>query len=169
MLANIPTHLIAGPLGAGKTSLIRHLLAHKPAHERWAVLINEFGQIGLDQALMTGSYDGVSLSEIPGGCLCCVAGTPFQVGLARLLRQARPDRLLIEPSGLGHPAELLRQLGQAPWAGVLALQPRARHLVQALRLVQQQQAGQRQGRLLALRQRLPGSQGGGVQHQHRWL
>lgn len=123
MLANIPTHLIAGPLGAGKTSLIRHLLAHKPAHERWAVLINEFGQIGLDQALLTGSYDGVSLSEIPGGCLCCVAGAPFQVGLARLLRQARPDRLLIEPSGLGHPAELLRQLGQAPWAGVLALQP----------------------------------------------
>lgn len=121
MLANIPTHLIAGPLGAGKTSLIRHLLAHKPAHERWAVLINEFGQIGLDQALLTGSYDGVSLSEIPGGCLCCVAGAPFQVGLARLLRQARPDRLLIEPSGLGHPAELLRQLGQAPWAGVLAL------------------------------------------------
>lgn len=76
MLANIPTHLIAGPLGAGKTSLIRHLLAHKPAHERWAVLINEFGQIGLDQALLTGSYDGVSLSEIPGGCLCCVAGAP---------------------------------------------------------------------------------------------
>ena len=123
MLTQIPTHVIAGPLGAGKTSLLRHLLAHKPARERWAVLINEFGQIGLDQALLAGSYDGVSLSEIPGGCLCCVAGTPFQVGLARLLRQARPDRLLIEPSGLGHPAELLRQLGQAPWVGVLALQP----------------------------------------------
>jgi G3E family GTPase len=123
MLTHIPTHLIAGPLGAGKTSLIRHLLAHKPAHERWAVLINEFGQIGLDQALLSGAHDGVNLSEIPGGCLCCVAGAPFQVGLARLLRQARPDRLLIEPSGLGHPLELLRQLGQAPWAGVLALQP----------------------------------------------
>ncbi|MDH0896484.1 MULTISPECIES: CobW-like GTP-binding protein [unclassified Pseudomonas] len=123
MLANIPTHLIAGPLGAGKTSLIRHLLAHKPAAERWAVLINEFGQIGLDQALLTGGQDGVAMAEIPGGCLCCVGGAPFQVGLARLLRQARPDRLLIEPSGLGHPAELLRQLGEAPWAGVLAVQP----------------------------------------------
>jgi G3E family GTPase len=120
MLANIPTHLIAGPLGAGKTSLIRHLLAHKPAAERWAVLINEFGQIGLDQALLTSDQDGVSLAEIPGGCLCCVGGAPFQVGLGRLLRQARPDRLLIEPSGLGHPAELLRQLGEAPWRGVLA-------------------------------------------------
>ncbi|WP_137973968.1 GTP-binding protein [Pseudomonas sp. F(2018)] len=123
MLANIPTHLIAGPLGAGKTSLIRHLLAHKPAAERWAVLINEFGQIGLDQALLTSDQDGVSLAEIPGGCLCCVGGAPFLVGLGRLLRQARPDRLLIEPSGLGHPAELLRQLSEAPWRGVLALQP----------------------------------------------
>ena len=52
MLSQIPTHLIAGPLGAGKTTLIRHLLAQKPAGERWAVLINEFGQIGLDAALL---------------------------------------------------------------------------------------------------------------------
>ena len=123
MLSNIPTHLIAGPLGAGKTSLIRHLLAHKPAHERWAVLINEFGQIGLDQALLTTAEDGISLSEVPGGCLCCVNGVPFQIGLARLLRKARPDRLLIEPSGLGHPAQLLKQLAEPPWVGVLALQP----------------------------------------------
>ena len=123
MLTQIPTHLIGGPLGAGKTSLIRHLLAHKPAHERWAVLVNEFGQIGLDAALLETAADGIGIAEIPGGCLCCVAGAPFQVGLARLLRKVRPDRLLIEPSGLGHPAELLRQLGMAPWLGVLALQP----------------------------------------------
>ena len=123
MLSNIPTHLIAGPLGAGKTSLLRHLLAHKPAAERWAVLINEFGLVGLDQALLTTSADGISLSEVAGGCLCCVNGAPFQVGLARLLRQAQPDRLFIEPSGLGHPAELLHQLAEPPWCGVLALQP----------------------------------------------
>lgn len=123
MLSQIPTHLIAGPLGAGKTSLLRHLLAHKPAGERWAVLINEFGQIGLDAALLTSSADGISLSEVPGGCLCCVNGAPFQVGLARLLRQAQPDRLFIEPSGLGHPAQLLAQLAAPPWLGVLALQP----------------------------------------------
>ena len=123
MLSDIPTHLIAGPLGAGKTSLIRHLLAHKPPAERWAVLINEFGQIGLDQALLSTTRDGISLAEVPGGCLCCVNGAPFQIGLARLLRKARPDRLLIEPSGLGHPAALLKQLAEPPWVGVLALQP----------------------------------------------
>ncbi|NWD77069.1 cobalamin biosynthesis protein CobW [Pseudomonas gingeri] len=123
MLQNIPTHVIAGPLGAGKTSLIRQLLAQKPPGERWAVLINEFGQIGLDAALLTQADDGIALGEVAGGCVCCVNGAPFQVGLTRLLRKARPDRLLIEPSGLGHPAQILKQLAEAPWLGVLALQP----------------------------------------------
>ncbi|NWB88906.1 CobW family GTP-binding protein [Pseudomonas gingeri] len=123
MLQNIPTHVIAGPLGAGKTSLIRQLLAQKPEGERWAVLINEFGQIGLDTALLTRGDDGIALGEVAGGCVCCVNGAPFQVGLTRLLRKARPDRLLIEPSGLGHPVQILRQLAEAPWLGVLALQP----------------------------------------------
>ncbi|MCP1442529.1 G3E family GTPase [Pseudomonas sp. GGS8] len=123
MLQNIPTHVIAGPLGAGKTSLIKHLLAQRPAGERWAVLINEFGQIGLDAALLTQDADGIALGEVAGGCLCCVNGAPFQIGLGRLLRKARPHRLFIEPSGLGHPAQLLRQLSEAPWQGVLAVQP----------------------------------------------
>ncbi|SFV04401.1 Zinc-binding GTPase YeiR [Pseudomonas fluorescens] len=123
MLQNIPTHVIAGPLGAGKTSLIKHLLAQRPANERWAVLINEFGQIGLDAALLTQDDDGIALGEVAGGCLCCVNGAPFQVGLGRLLRKAKPDRLFIEPSGLGHPAQLLKQLREAPWQNVLAVQP----------------------------------------------
>lgn len=122
MLKNIPTHLIAGPLGAGKTSLIRNLLAQRPADERWAVLINEFGLIGLDAALLDSDADGVAMGEVAGGCLCCVNGVPFQVGLSRLLRKARPDRLLIEPSGLGHPLQLLAQLGEPPCLGVLAVQ-----------------------------------------------
>lgn len=121
--SQIPTHVIAGPLGAGKTSLIRALLAQKPATKRWAVLINEFGQIGLDAALLTTDDEGIAFAEIAGGCLCCVNGVPFQVGLARLLRKARPDRLLIEPSGLGHPGQLLAQLATAPWQQLLAVQP----------------------------------------------
>ncbi|WP_260958468.1 CobW family GTP-binding protein [Pseudomonas citri] len=123
MLQDIPTHVIAGPLGAGKTSLIKHLLAQRPVNERWAVLINEFGQIGLDAALLTQAADGIALGEVAGGCLCCVNGAPFQIGLGRLLRKARPDRLFIEPSGLGHPVQLLRQLNEAPWLGVLTVQP----------------------------------------------
>ena len=87
------------------------------------MLINEFGQIGLDAALLTRDADGIAMGEVAGGCLCCVNGAPFQIGLGRLLRKARPDRLFIEPSGLGHPAQLLRQLHEAPWLGVLAVQP----------------------------------------------
>lgn len=123
MLQNIPTHVIAGPLGAGKTTLIRHLLAQRPANERWAVLINEFGLVGLDAALLSRDEDGIAIGEVAGGCLCCVNGMPFQVGLGRLLRKSRPDRLFIEPSGLGHPLQLLAQLQKAPWAGVLTIQP----------------------------------------------
>ncbi|WP_065260892.1 CobW family GTP-binding protein [Pseudomonas bananamidigenes] len=123
MLQNIPTHVIAGPLGAGKTSLIRQLMAQRPTGERWAVLINEFGQIGIDAALLTQDADGIALGEVAGGCLCCVNGAPFQIGLGRLLRKAQPDRLFIEPSGLGHPATLLQQLREAPWRDVLAVQP----------------------------------------------
>ncbi len=123
MLQNIPTHVIAGPLGAGKTSLIRHLLACKPTNERWAVLINEFGLVGIDAALLATTDDGIAIGEIAGGCLCCVNGAPFQIGLGRLLRKARPDRLFIEPSGLGHPLQILSQLSEAPWRGVLAVQP----------------------------------------------
>lgn len=123
MLSQIPTYLIAGPLGAGKTSLIRHLLAQKPAQQRWAVLINEFGSVGLDAALLEQGDDDIVLAEVAGGCLCCVNGLPFQVALGRLLRRARPQRLLIEPSGLGHPQQLLEQLRQPPWQGVLTVQP----------------------------------------------
>lgn len=123
MLQHIPTHVICGSLGAGKTSVLRSLLAQRPSHERWAVLINEFGDIGLDSALLGGEQDGVSFTEVAGGCVCCVNGVPFQVALVQLLRKAKPDRLFIEPSGLGHPLQLLEQLRDVPWLDVLAVQP----------------------------------------------
>jgi G3E family GTPase len=123
MFTHIPTHIIGGPLGAGKTTLIQHLLSQKPVGQRWAVLVNEFGQIGLDAALMENRDVDVGIAEVAGGCVCCVNGVPFQVALGRLLRKVRPDRLFIEPSGLGHPLQLMRQLQAHPWTGVLWVQP----------------------------------------------
>ena len=123
MLQHIPTHVISGALGVGKTSVLRSLLTQRPAAERWAILINEFGDIGLDNALLDGDQDGVSFTEVAGGCVCCVNGVPFQVALVQLLRKAKPDRLFIEPSGLGHPLQLLEQLRDVPWLDVLAVQP----------------------------------------------
>ena len=101
-------NLITGFLGSGKTTMLRHLLASKPEQEKWAILVNEFGEIGIDGALLRDS--GAALKEIPGGCMCCVNGLPMQVGLNMLLKQNRPDRLLIEPTGLGHPRQLLEML-----------------------------------------------------------
>lgn len=105
---NIALNIITGFLGAGKTTALQHLLAHKPDTEVWAIVVNEFGKTGLDGKLLQNR--GVPVKEIPGGCLCCVTAQPFTVGLNQLIKQYRPQRILIEPSGLGHPQQLLSQL-----------------------------------------------------------
>lgn len=107
-IANIPTNMVMGFLGAGKTTAILNLLKQKPAGEKWAVLVNEFGQIGIDGAIFS-SQDAI-IREVPGGCLCCAAGVPFQVAVNRLISETIPDRLLIEPTGLGHPTRVLEML-----------------------------------------------------------
>lgn len=112
-------NVITGFLGSGKTTTLRHLLATKPAQERWAVLVNEFGEIGIDGALLADS--GAQLKEIPGGCLCCVNGLPMQIGMNMLLK-TRPDRVLIEPTGLGHPTQILRLLDSDTYRAWMTLQ-----------------------------------------------
>ena len=119
MSTAVITHLIMGFLGTGKTTLLRHLLAHKPKQERWAILVNEFGEVGIDGALL--SAQGAQIKEIPGGCLCCVSGVPFQIGLNTLLQQTKPDRLFIEPSGLGHPSQIINSLTAKHYQHVLQL------------------------------------------------
>ncbi|WP_319782730.1 GTP-binding protein [Oceanisphaera sp. IT1-181] len=119
MSTPVITHLVMGFLGTGKTTLLRHLLANKPEHERWAILVNEFGEVGIDGALLT--EQGAMIKEVPGGCLCCVSGLPFQIGLNALLHKAKPDRLFIEPSGLGHPSQILKTLTNEHYQDVLQL------------------------------------------------
>lgn len=111
-LRRVPTNIITGFLGVGKTTSINHLLVKKPVPERWAVLVNEFGQVGLDKTLLEAesASPGLLIKEVPGGCMCCAAGLPVKVALNQILREVKPDRLLIEPSGLGHPKEILEIL-----------------------------------------------------------
>ena len=101
----VPTTVICGALGVGKTTAIRALFAHRPRAERWAVLVNEFGRVGLDGAILEAG--GVEVREIAGGCICCTSGPMLRIALVRLLREQKPDRLLIEPTGLAHPASIL--------------------------------------------------------------
>ena len=121
----IPTNIITGFLGVGKTSAILHLLKSKPANERWAVLVNEFGEIGVDGSLFQGQHSEdqqVYIREVPGGCMCCTAGLPMQIALNQLLSKAKPHRLLIEPTGLGHPLEILESLTAQYYQDTLSIQ-----------------------------------------------
>ena len=127
----IPTNIITGALGVGKTTVIKQLLKSKPANERWAVLVNEFGEIGIDGALLSAAFtkqmnqladtQTVFLREVPGGCMCCASGLPMQIALNQLLAIAKPHRLLIEPTGLGHPKELIQILGSEYYKDVIKL------------------------------------------------
>jgi G3E family GTPase len=123
-IQSVPTNIITGFLGVGKTSAILQLLQTKPNNERWAVLVNEFGEIGIDGALVQGQQSeqqGVFIREVPGGCMCCAAGLPMQIALNQLLANAKPDRLLIEPTGLGHPKEVLEVLSAEYYEDVLSI------------------------------------------------
>jgi G3E family GTPase len=107
----IPTNLITGFLGVGKTTAVIDLLKRRPAGSRWAVLVNEYGDVSIDGAMIEGETpDGVSVREVGGGCVCCASAPYLPVALHFLLLDAKPERLLIETTGLGHPARLLDTL-----------------------------------------------------------
>ena len=114
---NIPCNLVMGFLGVGKTTAILDLLKQKPQNESWAVLVNEFGKVGIDGAIFTAA--GATVKEISGGCLCCAAALPFQTSINRIIKEAKPDRLLIEPTGLGHPKKVLDMLTNGTFKDVL--------------------------------------------------
>ena len=124
-LSSIPTNIITGFLGVGKTTTIQQLLTQRPQEERWAVLVNEFGEVGIDGNLFSTSKEsssGVTISQVPGGCICCSNGLPLQMALNLLLAKAKPQRLLIELTGLGHPKEVLAVLTGQYYRDVLDVQ-----------------------------------------------
>lgn len=118
----VQTNIITGFLGVGKTTMIQHLLKQKPPNERWAILVNEFGEVGIDGSfLYQKDQTKVFVREVPGGCMCCTSGLPMQIALNQLLMKAKPHRLLIEPTGLGHPKEVMDTLLGEHYKDVLDL------------------------------------------------
>ncbi len=108
----IPATVITGFLGAGKTTLIRHLIANAGGR-RLALIINEFGDLGIDRELLLGC--GVAgcvegdIVELANGCICCTVADEFLPTIARLLEQPRlPDHIIIETSGLALPKPLIK-------------------------------------------------------------
>lgn len=119
IIKDIPTNIVFGFLGVGKTTAILDWMRQKPDGQSWSVLVNEFGAVGIDGALY--EREGISVKEIPGGCMCCAQGVPLQVAVNRLLRETVPDRLLIETSGIGHPLGVMNTLQGDGFRGVLDL------------------------------------------------
>jgi G3E family GTPase len=110
----IPITLFTGFFGVGKTTAIRSLLVRKPKKERWAILVNEFGEVAIDQtALNEVGGNGVIIHEISGGCMCCALNVPMGVAISEILSRVKPDRLIIEPTGIGHLAGILDELRNA--------------------------------------------------------
>ena len=111
-IRKVPTTILTGFFGVGKTTAIKSMLTRKPPHEIWAVLINEFGEVSVDQVAIEKKSisDNVIIQEIPGRCMCCMMNVPMHVGILEILRRIKPDRLLIEPTGIGHPAGILDEL-----------------------------------------------------------
>ncbi|MDO5640333.1 MAG: GTP-binding protein [Neisseria sp.] len=105
-------HLISGFLGTGKTTALKSLMAQKDPAEKWVIIVNEFGEIGIDGAVL--SDNGIPVAEIAGGCLCCVAGPQMSNTVQKMLRDVAPDRLMIEASGLAHAATVIDELKTPP-------------------------------------------------------
>ena len=101
-------NIITGSFGAGKTTAIRWLMSQKPEHELWVVILNEFTDAGIDALSVAESARGsFDVRLVAGGCLCCVGQLEFGKQLREILRTLKPTRLLIEPSGAGHAADIV--------------------------------------------------------------
>jgi G3E family GTPase len=122
MAAELPCHLIAGPLGSGKTTAILDYLRRHEGEERVGVLVNDFGPLGLDGAIVeSGTTADPEIVSLPGGCVCCAGSGGLLDSLMKLAGRDDLDRLLIEPSGLAEPAQVLSLVAQV--AGETRLTP----------------------------------------------
>src|SRR5687767_14746552 len=121
-MPSVPTSalLVTGATGAGKTTYLSRVLATRPHAARWAVLVNDFGEARIDAA-PGGNQSGVYLREV-GGCICCSAQVSLRTGIIALLRQAQPQRLLIEASAAAHPASIVKVLHEPGLAASVVLQ-----------------------------------------------
>lgn len=104
-------NVISGFLGAGKTTLIKKLLQGSISKEKTVLLENEYGEIGVDGAFLKNS--GITITEMNSGCICCTLAGDFQKAIDELISTYHPDRLIIEPSGVGKLSEILLAVDKA--------------------------------------------------------
>ncbi len=109
--------IFSGFLGAGKTTLIKKLIHEAYAGEQLVLIENEFGEIGIDGGFLKDA--GVQITEMNSGCICCSLVGDFTKSLGQVLEQFHPDRILIEPSGVGKLSDVIRAVRQVQSEDVL--------------------------------------------------
>ena len=119
---NVPVHVLSGFLGAGKTTAVKDLLGRRADRERIAVVVNEFGTLGVDGALLSDCASCI-LKEVPGGCVCCTAMADLEASLEEVCDLVAPTRFVLEPTGLARPSELVDLLRGPRWASRFDVRP----------------------------------------------
>ena len=107
----VRVNIISGFLGAGKTTLIRKLLTGRLKNEKVVLLENEYGEIGIDGGFLKDA--GITVSELNAGCICCTMAGDFQAAIDQLIDTYHPDRILVEPTGVGKLSEILSAVEKA--------------------------------------------------------
>ena len=118
----VPVHVLSGFLGAGKTTAVKDLLGRRADRERIAVVVNEFGTLGVDGALLSDCASCI-LREVPGGCVCCTAMADLEASLEEVSDLVAPTRFVLEPTGLARPSELVDLLRGPRWATRFDVRP----------------------------------------------
>ena len=106
MVHGIKTDIISGFLGAGKTTLIKKLIKEAYAGEKVVLIENEFGEIGIDSGFLADA--GVTVNEMNSGCICCSLVGDFGKALSQVIEDYSPERIIIEPSGVGKLSDIIR-------------------------------------------------------------
>lgn len=118
----IKVDIISGFLGAGKTTFIKELIAKAYQGEKIVLIENEFGEIGIDSCFMQNA--GIEVTEMNSGCICCTLVGDFAKALKKAAEQFQPDRILIEPSGVGKLSEVMEAVMSVQEEAGLAIDSR---------------------------------------------
>jgi len=107
-MANTKIDVVSGFLGAGKTTFIKRLVENDKDKGRTIIIENEFGEIGIDGGFLKNS--GIEIKEMNSGCICCSLAGDFEASLRELLKDYAPNRVIIEPSGVGKLSDVLKAI-----------------------------------------------------------